>query len=148
MDPSWSAKALNTLSQQQLQLAIHVQRRLIAPCCYTQTIDVHSSEIAETMRQEVLQMVKLGKDERAIFAHYKAIYGEQILAVPDGVLGELAFAIPITSATAAFAMLTAGLMRFHRRKARMPVSVSGPRLGPLTETQQAIQDQIRDATAC
>ena len=92
-------------------------------------------------------MVKSGMDEGSIFAHYKAIYGEQILAVPDGVLGKLAFAIPITSATAAFAVLTAVLMRFHRRKARVQVSVSGPRPGPLTETQQAIQNRIRDATA-
>ena len=146
MDPSWSAKALNTLSKQQDQLVVRAQRRLIDPCSYTQTIDVHSSEIAETMRQDVLQMVKSGMDEKSIFTHFKALYGEQILAVPDGLLGELAFAIPLTSATAAFAVLTAVLMRFHQRKARLPVSVSGPRLGPLTENQQAIQNQIRNAT--
>ena len=147
MDPSWSAKASSTLSDQQSQLVIRAERRLMAPCCYTQTIDVHSSEIAKTMRQEVLQMTKSGMDENGIFAHYKAIYGEQILAVPDGMLGKLAFAIPITSATAAFGILTAILIRFHRRKARVEGSVSVARLGPLTETQQAIQDQIRDATA-
>lgn len=147
MDPSWSFKALSTLSDQQSQLVVRVDRRLMAPCCYTQTIDVHSSEIAETMRQEVLQMVKSGTDENGIFAHYKAIYGEQILAVPDGTLGKLAFAIPITSATAAFGVLTAVLMRFHRRKVRLDTSASVTRLGPLTETQQAIQDEIRNATA-
>ena len=119
----------------------------MAPCCYTQTIDVHSSDIAETMRQEVLQMVRSGIDEDGVFAHYKAIYGEQILAVPDGILGMLAFAIPITSATAAAGILTAVLMRFHRRKTRVEGGVSVARLGPLSETQQAIQDQIRDATA-
>ena len=146
MDPSWSTKALSTLSDQQHQLVIRTQRRLMAPCCYTQTIDVHSSEVAETMRQEVLQMVKSGMDENLIFAHYKAIYGEQILAVPDGMLGKLAFAIPISSATAALAILTAVLMTFHRRKARLQASASGPRFGPLTETQQGIQDRIRDAT--
>lgn len=147
MDPSWSAKALSTLSDQQFQLVIRAERRLMAPCCYTQTIDVHSSEIAETMRQEVLKMAKSGMNEDGIFAHYKAIYGEQIIAVPDGMLGKLAFAIPITSATAAFGILTAVLIRFHRRTARVEGSVSVARLGPLTETQQAIQDQIRDATA-
>ncbi len=147
MDPSWSPKALGTLSDQQRQLVLRAQRRLMAPCCYTQTIDVHSSEIAETMRQDVLQMVKSGMDEGGIFAHYKAIYGEQILAVPDGMLGKLAFAIPMTSATAAFGILTAVLIRLHRRKARVKASVSVARLGPLTKTQQAIQDQIRDATA-
>ena len=147
MDPSWSSKALSTLSDQQSQLVVRVERRLMAPCCYTQTIDVHSSEIAETMRQEVLQMVKSGTDENGILAHYKAIYGEQILAVPDGTLGKLAFAIPITSATAALGVLTAVLMRFHRRKARIDTSASVARLGPLTRTQQAIQDEIRNATA-
>ena len=147
MDPSWSPKALSTLSDQQYQLVIRAQRRLMAPCCYTQTIDVHSSEIAETMQQEVIQMVKSGINEVGIFAHYNAIYGEQILAVPDGMLGKLAFAIPVTSATAAAAFLTAVLMKFHRRRARVEASVSIARVGPLTETQQAIQDQIRDATA-
>ena len=147
MDPSWSSKALGTLSDQQYQFVLHAQRRLMAPCCYTQTIDVHSSDIAETMRQEVLQMVRSGIDEDGVFAHYKAIYGEQILAVPDGILGMLAFAIPITSATAAAGILTAVLMRFHRRKTRVEGVVSVARLGPLSETQQAIQDQIRDAPA-
>ncbi len=147
MDPSWSSKALGTLSDQQYRLVLHAQRRLMAPCCYTQTINVHSSDIAETMRQEVLQMVKSGIDEDGVFAHYKAIYGEQILVVPDGMLGMLAFAIPITSATAAAGILTAVLMRFHRRKTRVEGVVSVARLGPLSETQQAIQDQIRDATA-
>ena len=64
MDPSWSSKALGTLSDQQYQFGLHAQRRLMAPCCYTQTIDVHSSDIAETMRQEVLHMVRSGTEER------------------------------------------------------------------------------------
>ena len=54
----------------------------MAPCCYTQTIDVHMSEIAETMRREMTEMVRQGQTGADISSHYKAINGERILAVP------------------------------------------------------------------
>lgn len=93
-----------------------VERMLMAPCCYTQTIDVHSSDIAAKMRSEVRAMTIAGKSEREIYNFYRNLYGEQILAVPDGALGRVAFAIPITVTTVATGVLLMLLRRFHQRR--------------------------------
>jgi hypothetical protein len=92
-------------------------------------------------------MVTSGLDETRIYAHYKKIYGEQILAVPDGVLGELVFAIPIVSSTLALGALSALLMKFHRRKMRLDMEARVTRISPLTEAQQVTLKEIRRATS-
>ena len=142
-----SSKAIGKLTDRQLQVLTRAERRLMAPCCYTQTIDVHSSEIAEKMRSDVLDMVMAGLDETGIYGHYKSVYGEQILAFPDELLGEVAFAVPIASATLAVGVLTAVFMKFHRRKLQISPNGRAAQIGPLTEPQQAILSEIRRATA-
>lgn len=66
----------------------------MAPCCYTQTIREHQSEVAEQMREEVTQMVSDGKSEKEIIAYYKTKYGETILVTPDGAAGKIIVAVP------------------------------------------------------
>jgi cytochrome c-type biogenesis protein CcmH/NrfF len=46
-----------------------VEKRLLAPCCYTQSIAEHGSAIAVQMRGEVSEMVAEGKSESAIVGH-------------------------------------------------------------------------------
>jgi cytochrome c-type biogenesis protein CcmH/NrfF len=82
-------------SASQRETIRNIEARLMAPCCYTQTIDVHESDIAQQMRSEVTEMVMEGKSEPEIITYYKTEYGESILAVPDGRTGTVAFAIPI-----------------------------------------------------
>ena len=143
---------LSDLSQQQMSTLIHVERLLMAPCCFTQTVDVHMSDIAQTMRQEVASMVRQGQRDSDIFEHYKAIYGEQILAVPDGRLGTTAFAIPVTVSTLAAGTLALALYRFHRRKAALMRDASiDPASGrmdqiPVPDEAKALLMRIRAAT--
>jgi cytochrome c-type biogenesis protein CcmH len=68
---------------------------LMAPCCYSQTIDVHMSMEAAQMRDEVSNMVLAGKSDDEILWFYRAKYGETILVVPAGSAGVVAFGIPI-----------------------------------------------------
>jgi len=83
-----------------------VEGRLLAPCCYTQSIAVHGSEIAAQMRSEVAAMVADGKSEEEIVNHYRAIYGERVLIVPDGVTGRILFSLPVlTSALGGLVLL-------------------------------------------
>jgi cytochrome c-type biogenesis protein CcmH/NrfF len=112
-----------TLTQKQTATVKKVEASLMAPCCYSQTIDQHMSDAAEQMRFEVADMVASGSSEQEILDHYKAIYGERILAVPDGVIGQLAFAIPMVVFAGSCAFLALVLRRFrmaqgYRRRRR------------------------------
>jgi cytochrome c-type biogenesis protein CcmH len=86
---------------------------LMAPCCYSQTIDVHMSMEAAQMRDEVSNMVLAGKSDDEILQFYRAKYGETILVVPAGTAGLLAFGIPI-----GVTLLAAGLMFWFAQSLR------------------------------
>jgi cytochrome c-type biogenesis protein CcmH/NrfF len=51
---------------------------------------------AEQMRREVTEMVASGS-ENEILGHYKALYGERILIVPDGRTGKILFSLPVVA---------------------------------------------------
>src|SRR5579871_205126 len=77
--------------------SIHVQnveKKLLAPCCYTQSIAEHGSDVAVRMRAEVTQMVADGKSEDEIIGHYRAVYGDRVLIIPDGFAGKILFTLP------------------------------------------------------
>ena len=82
-----------------------IEERLLAPCCYTQSIAVHGSEIARQMRTEVAEMVAEGRTEEEIVDHYKSLYGNRILIVPDGVTGKILFSLPVVTSALAFLVL-------------------------------------------
>jgi cytochrome c-type biogenesis protein CcmH len=85
---------LTSLTPTQIATIHRLEDRLMAPCCYTQTIREHQSEVAEQMREEVTQMVSDGKSEKEIIAYYKTKYGETILVTPDGAAGKIIVAVP------------------------------------------------------
>ena len=101
---------------EQAKTIVKLEDRLMAPCCYSQTIRVHMSAEAEQMREEVTAMVTAGKSERDIIKYYKAKYGETILVVPDGEAGQIAVGVPITVALSAFGLLAFGIGRTLRRR--------------------------------
>jgi cytochrome c-type biogenesis protein CcmH len=84
-----------SLSNTQKSEIRKVEERLLAPCCYTQSIAVHGSEIARQMRVEVTEMVVQGRTENEIVDHYRGLYGDRVLVVPDGVTGEILFSLPV-----------------------------------------------------
>jgi cytochrome c-type biogenesis protein CcmH len=64
--------------------AVALEGRIMAPCCWTQTIDIHGSESANDLRREIRQRLKAGESTDAIQADLVKRYGERILAVPPG----------------------------------------------------------------
>jgi cytochrome c-type biogenesis protein CcmH/NrfF len=72
-----------------------LEHKLMAPCCYSQTIDEHMSQEAADMRAEVEQFVESGRSDREILTFYRKKYGETILASPDGITGAVFTAVPI-----------------------------------------------------
>ena len=86
---------VTSLSDTQKSEIRQVEERLLAPCCYTQSIAVHGSEIAGQMRAEVTEMVVHGRTENEIVEYYRGLYGDRVLVVPDGVTGDILFSIPV-----------------------------------------------------
>ncbi len=72
-----------------------LEKELMSPCCYQQTIKDHMSDVAAEMREEVTAFVVQGRDEQEILNYYKAKYGDTILAEPDGLAGQILIGIPI-----------------------------------------------------
>ena len=65
--------------------AERLEGRLLAPCCWAQTLDIHGSEIANALRKEIRARLKAGETADAVEASLVARYGEKIRAVPDRV---------------------------------------------------------------
>lgn len=59
-----------------------VYGRLVAPCCWNQTLDIHDSELATRLRVEIAERLKAGESSLAIEDDMAARYGERIRAVP------------------------------------------------------------------
>jgi len=61
-----------------------IEERFIAPCCWSENVAVHRSEVAAEMRTEIAKMLAEGKTEDQIVARFVAQYGERVLIVPRG----------------------------------------------------------------
>jgi cytochrome c-type biogenesis protein CcmH len=76
--------------------ANRLEGRIMAPCCWNQTIDIHGSEPAYELRREIRKRLKAGESADAIEASLVARFGPKILAVPDtSPLGSLATLLSI-----------------------------------------------------
>ena len=114
-----------------------VEKRLLAPCCYTQSIAEHGSDIAVQMRGEVEAMVTEGKSESEIVEHYRGIYGDRILVVPDGLTGRILFSLPVAIAALACLVLFVcfrKMLRFGRRE----------RIRDVSQTRPALSDALKE----
>ena len=103
--------ALPPLTHAQEAVIRKIEGRLMAPCCYTQTIRDHDSQVAVDMRNEVTAFVASGKSEQEIITYYRTKYGETILVVPDGWTGHLLTILPIS----AFLISATALLIFIRK---------------------------------
>jgi cytochrome c-type biogenesis protein CcmH len=122
--------------------------RLMAPCCWTQTIDIHDSQIAASMRAEVRVRLRRGDSIDAIQADMVARFGPRIIAISQpGVLS----ATTILVAFAAIAMVgvLAVSLRRQGRKQAPQAAKTGPSSTTTTEAardsiDQQIDDELRD----
>jgi len=107
-----------------------LEGRIMAPCCWTQTIDIHGSEIANDLRREIRKRLKSGESADAIQASLVERYGERILAVPPGSpLKTLATLLALGmggAGAAAFVMLK----RWRERAVAHAGAVAGPAKPP------------------
>src|SRR5882724_2572150 len=97
-----------------------LEGRLIAPCCWTQTLDIHESPLATELRAEIHERLGRGESDELIEGDLVARYGERIRAIPKG--RDPRAVISMASA-AAMLVSAIGLLWLVRRWTRRP----GPR---------------------
>ena len=110
------ALSFSSLTPQQSTTVNRLEHKLMAPCCYSQTIAEHMSSEAAQMRDEVTAMVAAGKSEQEIISYYKTKYGETIVVTPDGVSGKIAFGVPVLVFALASLLLAFVLRRGTRAR--------------------------------
>lgn len=112
--------------------AAYVEGRLLAPCCYTQTLDVHESELATALRLEIGERVARGESGSAIEEDMVARYGARVRAVPvaNDARGAGSIALAL-GAFAALALLAFAVARHVRRSNEDPAARPPP---PSTDT--------------
>ena len=59
-----------------------IARLLMAPCCWSETADVHNSSAAQEVRTQIRSALQGGYSEAQILDSMVAAYGERILARP------------------------------------------------------------------
>jgi cytochrome c-type biogenesis protein CcmH len=99
---------------------------LLAPCCYTEPIARHRSEIAFQMKREIRDWVAQGKTDREILDAYKIRYGAKVLVEPEGATWWWVHVIPW------IALALGALIAIHvlRRLRARPAPQSAPATVP------------------
>lgn len=78
--PLWPAD----LTPDQQQRAHKLEMSLLAPCCWSEPVATHRSEIALSIKAEIERLVREGRTDREIIDLYKSRYGMRILVEPEG----------------------------------------------------------------
>ena len=79
-----ASAALAGLTEAGKTRAAALQKVLLAPCCWSEPVATHGSEVALEMRAEINRLVAEGKSDREILDYYKNRYGMRILIEPEG----------------------------------------------------------------
>lgn len=102
-------------AQTSQQKARAIEGKLIAPCCWTQPVSQHSSEVSNRMKREIGEMVSAGRTEQEILEHFVAEFGERVLASPrPRGFNRAAYILPWVAPVAGGLLLWVALRRLRR----------------------------------
>jgi cytochrome c-type biogenesis protein CcmH len=136
----WAAVTFGAQSQPASEEEREIDDQLIAPCCWTQPVSQHYSEVAEKIRNEVHEMVSAGKSRDQILDHFVAQYGERILARPRAKgFNALIYLLPWASL-----LLGAGLVILLIKKMRSPSAAPAPSPMPDSRYTSAVEKEIKE----
>ncbi|MBK6685362.1 MAG: cytochrome c-type biogenesis protein CcmH [Deltaproteobacteria bacterium] len=104
------------------EAATELEERLLAPCCWNQTLDIHASPLASSIRSEIRRRLESGETVAQVESDLVARHGERIRAVPHA-----GFMRPIGIGLLAFAGIAfVGVVAFGRRRAKVPAPPPPP----------------------
>lgn len=104
--------------------AERLEGRLLAPCCWAQTLDIHGSEIANELRREIRTRLKSGESPETIEQSLVARYGERMRAVPDRVPLNMMGTMGWVSVAASAGVLVLVLRQWRKRSLAGQVSTN------------------------
>ena len=94
-----------------------LEKAVLAPCCYTETVGQHQSEISVKMRVEIAKWVEEGRTDEEILDTYAKRYGAKVLVDPITIPKRWTLAVPW--AACGFGTLGAAWMLCRWRAARL-----------------------------
>jgi cytochrome c-type biogenesis protein CcmH len=126
--------------------ARQIEGKVIAPCCWSQQVSVHSSPAATEMKTDIRRRLSAGETEQVILAAYVAQYGDRILAEPPAKgFNVLLYAIPPILSIAGIGVLILVIRRFTRRAAATPaLAVAGGTPASASTYDTRLDDELRD----
>ena len=99
-----------------------LESRILAPCCWNQTLDIHGSEVSTDLKKEIRRRLRAGESADVIEASIVQRYGEKIRAVPQGSpLGKTASILAILMGAAGVGAAFM-LVRWRRRSATLALA--------------------------
>jgi formate-dependent nitrite reductase complex subunit NrfG len=87
-----------------------LENMFLAPCCYSEPVSRHRSDVALQMRAEIARWVAEGRSDREIIDTYKQRYGARVLVEPEGLQWWWMHVVPWVVLLLGLA-LTIGLLR-------------------------------------
>jgi cytochrome c-type biogenesis protein CcmH len=126
--------------------AVALERKVIAPCCWSQQVSVHDSPAATQMRQDIRRRLGAGQTEQVILAAYVAEHGERILAEPPATgFTSLLYVGPYVLGLAGIVVLIVMVRRFTQRAAATPaVAGAGAPVPAGSHLDRRLDDELRD----
>jgi cytochrome c-type biogenesis protein CcmH len=75
--------------------AANLKQRLMAPCCWQESLARHESPLANELKAEIRQAIAAGKSDAQIEAAFIQRFGRRILVEPEGVQGRILTIVPV-----------------------------------------------------
>lgn len=120
--------------------AKELEGRLLAPCCWKQTLDVHASPKADELRAEIRKRIRAGESPEAVEADIVKRYTPKILAIPHkGFLEPVGIAILSGAGVALVGLIVLGRRRLVARKEE-PAPVAPPDPDSRAELQRELAE--------
>ncbi len=136
----WSIVSFGAETKQAADKAREIEDNLIAPCCWSQPVSQHDSEIAQQIRSEVSNMVAAGKSREEILDYYVSKYGERILVTPRAKgFNTLAYILPWAALP-----IGAWFLILLLRKLRSPTPSPSPAPMPDSHYASVIEKEMKD----
>ncbi|MGA2449155.1 MAG: cytochrome c-type biogenesis protein CcmH [Polyangiaceae bacterium] len=118
-----------------------LEARLLAPCCYGGTLDVHDSELAHDLRKEIEDRIARGESADVIEADFVTRFGPRVRALPTEGALTTSFLVVFAAIIAA-----AGILFWRIRARARAASLAQPDPSRL-EARDAFDDELDEELA-